>query len=133
MKAWKSSVANAKSQLEHQHNRTVNLELLEQYGSSTLIAHNQATERTIEAIKARALEVENQILHVNAERKRSQELARPQLDKLSRRREEALGMSFRIAASCAQLDPEGTDISMGASEFIISGEDDQEQKRMRTD
>ncbi|KAL2911644.1 hypothetical protein HK105_208908 [Polyrhizophydium stewartii] len=83
--AWDRAIANATSQLEHQNQRLVNLELVSKFGANAWLIHNYQLEAGIRVLK-RQLEIcleETQA--VNKARKSDQIHAKPTLSSLSER------------------------------------------------
>lgn len=88
---WKDAVSNAKSQLEHQSLRTMNLELQSRYGSTAWKMHLMDLQSLVGEYQKRLEAAKQEIDTVNRNRQ-SQQLshAKPTLDSLNTRRKEIL-------------------------------------------
>ena len=69
---WKSSVDNAKAQLEYQDGRSLNLELLSKYGPNHWKLGNYHLELINQALVKEMEEIKESIQQVNRERKQEQ-------------------------------------------------------------
>jgi hypothetical protein len=92
--------------LEHQRNRQMNLEVAEKLGASAFVQQNALFENMSEGIRMQTEDLEKQTLHVNAERKKSQEQAKSQIDRMTRRRDEAIGLAWQIKGQCDAMEEE---------------------------
>ncbi|CAN0374949.1 unnamed protein product [Discosporangium mesarthrocarpum] len=63
-KAWREAVNNARAQTEHQLNRLLNLELLQNYGSNVWLEHNKATEGMEAVLTAQVSQVPSLLFSV---------------------------------------------------------------------
>ncbi|KAK9828137.1 hypothetical protein WJX74_000261 [Apatococcus lobatus] len=79
---WQSCIQNAHSQLEHQLNRLVNLELLLKFGPNAWRAFNEQLENYVARLQQEAQQLKKDIEDVNKQRKVSQLEAGKQLDAL---------------------------------------------------
>jgi pre-mRNA-splicing factor SPF27 len=73
--SWKSSLDNANSQLEHQHLRIMNLELLLKNGDKVWRAQTQMDENILKWAEEAVLETKKEVEHTNRERKLQQTAA----------------------------------------------------------
>ena len=101
---WKSAVCNAKSQLENQNNRLVNLELCEKNVSAVWLGHNNSVEQTDKFLANVNDNIAKEIQAVNYERKDKQEQAKVVLDKILRRRDDSINKSWQIEISCRHME-----------------------------
>ncbi|CAN0333262.1 unnamed protein product [Pylaiella littoralis] len=101
--AWKRSLDNARAQTEHQHNRLLNLELLQNYGASMWLGHNKAEEGTEAAVASQAKRAREEAESVNIKRKTSQEVAERTLWNLARKRAEGFDKNLKIQLACEGL------------------------------
>jgi pre-mRNA-splicing factor SPF27 len=70
--AWKQAVENANSQLEHQHLRILNQELLLKHGDKVWRAHTQLDEATVKGLEMQLAAVKKETDALNRERKLQQ-------------------------------------------------------------
>ena len=80
--AWQRSIDNAKSQLEHQATRILNLELMQQHGSKLWLAHLSQLEMTAVHLERADRALGEEIEAVNRKRKAEQERVGPELQRL---------------------------------------------------
>ena len=80
--AWKLSVSNAKSQLENQNNRLLNLELCEKNVANIWLKHNNFVEHQGLMNQTINDKISKEIQLVNFNRKEKQEKAKTVLDKM---------------------------------------------------
>ncbi|CAN0471468.1 unnamed protein product [Ascophyllum nodosum] len=101
--AWKRALNNIRAQTEHQHNRLLNLELLQNYGASMWLGDNKAEEGTEAAIAAQEKEDPEEAEQVNVRRKMSQEDAERALRNLAKKRTEGFDKNVQIQVACETL------------------------------
>jgi len=70
--AWKDTLNNACAQLEHQHLRLQNLELLQDYGANSWIQYNKYLEGIQRSLSHELNQVKKQTEKINKERKSEQ-------------------------------------------------------------
>eukprot|EP00298_Acanthocystis_sp_HF-20_P026787 c4615_g1_i1.p1 GENE.c4615_g1_i1~~c4615_g1_i1.p1 ORF type:complete len:217 (+),score=77.58 c4615_g1_i1:30-680(+) len=102
--SWNTAVNNARSQLEHQHLRLMNLELMLKYGSNSWLQHNQQVQQTTEVLKNQLSTLKNQITETNRKRKLDQMNIGPKLQQLD---EEFYGLcqqNIAIEQACHQIE-----------------------------
>jgi pre-mRNA-splicing factor SPF27 len=69
---WQTAVNNAKSQLEYQQDRQMNLELLNKYGASAFKAHNSELEALLKRMELELEKTNTKITEINMQRKQDQ-------------------------------------------------------------
>lgn len=82
----------------------MNLELAEKFMPEVCLHNNRAVERIGESIASKLEFVEKQVQLVNSDRKRTQELARYELNKLLQRRDEAICKIWQISTHCSTME-----------------------------
>lgn len=82
LQAWIQATNNAKSQLEHQKARTVNLELLNRFGAHTWKIHNEQLAAQNKAFEYEIARLNQDSLLVNRKRKADQMGVGPRLEAL---------------------------------------------------
>jgi len=104
--AWNNAVRNAQAQLEHQHLRLVNLELLNNYGANAWKVHNYTLEKLHKSV-AQSLELcKKDVEDVNRARKLEQESAAHTLSSLEVRYEDLVRKNYDIEAACLIIEQE---------------------------
>ncbi|KAJ3196183.1 pre-rRNA-processing protein esf1 [Irineochytrium annulatum] len=68
-KGWRDAVNNAQAQLEHQHNRLLNLELINKFGQNSWRIHNYQLEGAVNQLKLQAKQQKEELQELNKERK----------------------------------------------------------------
>lgn len=101
--AWRSAVSNAKAQLEHQHNRLVNLELLQKFGAQAWLQQNKALETMASAVEQQAERAAKAAEASNLKRKHTQEKAGPRLGNLQYEVRKAVEENMQLNLACALL------------------------------
>ena len=69
---WECAVQNSQSQLEHQWNRIINLELMNKFGSNAWRIHNYQLDHAVAGVKKVAESNKEEILSINKQRKLEQ-------------------------------------------------------------
>lgn len=104
--AWRAALDNAYAQLEHQHNRLLNLELLLKFGPDSWRMHNEALASFVARLQDQLSRVRRQVDDLNRERKLQQHAAGAELGALQA---EYLGLVHKnaeIDAACRGLEAE---------------------------
>ena len=104
--AWQRAVHNAQAQLEHQHTRIGNLELLQQHGAPLWRAHLNALDVSSGQLKRAEGDVAEQIEIVNRKRKTEQLAAGPRLVALEAEWVDGIKKNLEIEAACLRLEAE---------------------------
>eukprot|EP00899_Mesostigma_viride_P002197 jgi/Mesvir1/11979/Mv00293-RA.1 len=104
--AWKAAVDNAKSQLEHQHVRLVNLELMLKFVPRVWNVHNHELEMVALRTSAAVQNHKKLIDEINRRRKADQVTAGATLHALEAEWLELIHKNMDIGTSCAQLEAE---------------------------
>lgn len=101
--AWRTAVNNARASVEHQHNRLVNLELLQRYGARAWLQQNKALEKIKTSIDKQTSDIESTISEVNLKRKRSQEQLAPRMALLENDYRRSCHENLQLGMACALL------------------------------
>ncbi|CAM9431980.1 unnamed protein product, partial [Choristocarpus tenellus] len=101
--AWKGAVDNARAQIEHQQNRLLNLELLQNYGASLWLRHNKAAEEMEGVLVNQVKRAREEAEGINAQRKVTQEGVQRTLWNLARARSDGADKNLKIELACQQL------------------------------
>mmetsp|Transcript_62747 Transcript_62747/g.86266 ORF Transcript_62747/g.86266 Transcript_62747/m.86266 type:complete len:240 (-) Transcript_62747:396-1115(-) len=101
--AWRTAVNNARAAVEHQHNRLVNLELLQRYGARAWLQQNKALDKIKTSIDKQKEEMANAISEVNLKRKRSQEKLAPRMAILQNDYRRTCHENLQLGMACALL------------------------------
>ena len=104
--AWASAVDNARAQLEHQHTRLLNLELLIKYGPDAWRAHNERLALHVRGQEGEAAAVRRDTEALNRERKLQQTAAGRELAALEAEYLGAVRKNAGIEAACRALEAE---------------------------
>lgn len=104
--AWKTALANARAQLEHQGLRMTNLELLFRYGANAWKAHINHLEASAHISDAMLQEYKAATDAVNQERKLQQEAIGKQLHGMSRDWSTLVQKNMDIGMECSTLESE---------------------------
>eukprot|EP00622_Pseudochattonella_farcimen_P000458 FR734956.1.p1 GENE.FR734956.1~~FR734956.1.p1 ORF type:complete len:215 (+),score=33.63 FR734956.1:167-811(+) len=101
--AWKKAVNNARVQLEHQHNRLVNLELLQKYGSQAWLQQNKALDTLKGGVHEEAEKLSLVASEANVKRKRAQEKTGPRISQLSHDYQKATHENMQLMTAVTLL------------------------------
>ncbi|KAI9338085.1 Pre-mRNA-splicing factor SPF27 [Zopfochytrium polystomum] len=104
--AWESAVSNAHAQLEHQHSRLINLELIKKYGGNAWRVHNYQLESLVERAKEAVARQKEEMTALNKERKIEQLRVGTTLNALESRWAELVDQSLRVDIACQILEAE---------------------------
>ena len=127
--AWRHAVNNARSQLEHQRNRLLNLELLASHGDEVWGLHVVSTQQAAQRVERLAAEAEREKHVLNSRRLSAQRAAAPALATLAGKRSEALVRVAQLHAAVASLEASHASSSRNGSS---SRDTDAAAKRQRT-
>ncbi|KAJ3324516.1 Pre-mRNA-splicing factor SPF27 [Blyttiomyces sp. JEL0837] len=105
-RAWLHSVQNAEAQLEHQHSRLVNLELMNKFGANAWLLHNFQLEAIIKLMKEELTHQKTYLQNLNKERKTEQLRVGLVLQELESRWGQAIDRSLRVDVACQMLEDE---------------------------
>ena len=103
VQAWRKAVMNAKIQYEHQKNRLMNLELLEEHGGSLWLQHNDAVDGMQRQVDGRVQGVKRKSDEINYQRKRDQEKAMPSIINMTTKRDQTLMKTWSIKQCCDNM------------------------------
>lgn len=104
IQGWNAAVSNAKSQIENQSNRLLNLELSEKNSSAVWLHYNSILEQSEKFLLKRNEDLYKQINDINYDRKETQENVKAELDKILRRRDESIMKSWHIEVTCKHME-----------------------------
>eukprot|EP01132_Coremiostelium_polycephalum_P000422 gene422-534_t len=105
-KTWRDCLDNAKSQLEHQDLRRLNLELLQRYGANTWKLYLSDLELIKSNLSKQLDDVKKQIEVLNVQRKLDQESAHQVLDQNNRKWLDLVYKNKEIESACYNLESE---------------------------
>ncbi|GBE78115.1 breast carcinoma amplified sequence 2 [Sparassis latifolia] len=103
---WKTALANAHSQLEHQRLRHANQALLQSYGANAWRIHNYRVEASAKNIEKALEDLKNLTTEVNRERKNFQTQIGDQLTSLETRWTELISNILQIEMANVALEAE---------------------------
>lgn len=104
--AWRASVDNAHSQLEHQYLRITNLELMLKFGDKNWRAQGQLDEAAVKQYEVALEETKKAITAVNMERKLQQTAAGSELRRAEAEYYQLLIKNSEIEVACDKLESE---------------------------
>ncbi|EFJ49955.1 hypothetical protein VOLCADRAFT_104101 [Volvox carteri f. nagariensis] len=104
--AWRQALENAHSQLEHQHLRILNQELLLKHGDKSWRAQVQHDEATIKSLEQQLTAIKKETDQLNRERKLQQLAAGAELSKLERHYMAQVRKNWDIERACTRLEEE---------------------------
>ncbi|XP_781613.2 pre-mRNA-splicing factor SPF27 [Strongylocentrotus purpuratus] len=102
--AWTECVENSMAQLEHQAERVINLELLQNYGSHAWRSHNDILVKMVEMAQHQVQDIKKQIQEVNWKRKNKQTASGPELTRLQESWASLVSKNFEIERACLELE-----------------------------
>lgn len=102
--AWRAALDNASAQLEHQHNRLVNLELMLKFGPEVWRAHNESLAAHVARLQAELAETKKATDNMNRERKLQQMAAATELQSLEEDYMNVVLKNADIDLACRQLE-----------------------------
>eukprot|EP00232_Nephroselmis_pyriformis_P002130 CAMPEP_0182907854 /NCGR_PEP_ID=MMETSP0034_2-20130328/34793_1 /TAXON_ID=156128 /ORGANISM="Nephroselmis pyriformis, Strain CCMP717" /LENGTH=240 /DNA_ID=CAMNT_0025043907 /DNA_START=96 /DNA_END=818 /DNA_ORIENTATION=- len=106
VKAWEKAVDNARTQIEHQHVRLVNLELLAKFGSNSYRVSNMGLESSLKVQEELLAEVKKDVEALNRDRKLNQLAAGGEIKRLEAQWYGLVDKNMDIALGCKQLEEE---------------------------
>mmetsp|Transcript_4292 Transcript_4292/g.6602 ORF Transcript_4292/g.6602 Transcript_4292/m.6602 type:complete len:209 (-) Transcript_4292:33-659(-) len=104
IQAWKQCVANAQAQLEHQHLRLLNLELMNKYGANCWKVINSITENAAKQFEANFKKCRERIDQTNRERSAEQIPLGQELDTLEFEWQTLVQKTLEIDTACYLLE-----------------------------
>ena len=120
--AWRAALANAKAQLEHQHLRVLNLELLLKYGPDLWKVENRGVEQAGALYAAAAAAADKEAEVVNRERKLQQLAAGGDIQRLEYEWYQQVSKNMDIDLACRQLEAALAARGAGAEGAARAGE-----------
>lgn len=112
--AWRAALQNAHSQLEHQYNRLLNLELLLKFGPDAWRMQNEGLAGLAHRLQALLADTRQQIDGLNRERKLQQTAAGREIGQLEQEHLNLVAKVQEIAAACEGLRREGIELGGGS-------------------
>ncbi|KAJ3410609.1 hypothetical protein HDV05_003559 [Chytridiales sp. JEL 0842] len=103
---WKAAVDNSKAQLEHQQNRLLNMELINQFGSNAWRLHNFQLEAEVKRLQDEVSKRKVEIQELNKSRKLEQQRAGITLTSLEARWAELVDQNLRLDIANQLLEAE---------------------------
>ncbi|GIL90544.1 hypothetical protein Vretimale_17507 [Volvox reticuliferus] len=104
--AWRESLNNAHSQLEHQHLRILNQELLLKHGDKAWRAQVQLNEASVKSLEQQLAAIKKETDQLNRERKLQQHAAGAELSKMDRQYLAQVRKNWAIERACMRLEEE---------------------------
>ncbi|KAN0031267.1 hypothetical protein ACTA71_010352 [Dictyostelium dimigraforme] len=105
-KQWNDNLNNARSQLEHQDIRKINLELLQRYGGNSWKLYLSDLEILQKTLKKQLDQKKKQIEEVNIQRKLSQEQTYEKIQQHDKKFLELVYKNTEIEAACKSIELE---------------------------
>ncbi|GLC36044.1 hypothetical protein PLESTB_000531900 [Pleodorina starrii] len=102
--AWRQALENAHSQLEHQHLRILNQELLLKHGDKSWRAQVQLDEASVKSLEQQLAAIKKETDQLNRERKLQQHAAGSELSKLERQYMAQVRKNWDIERACDRLE-----------------------------
>ncbi|GLI68509.1 hypothetical protein VaNZ11_012953, partial [Volvox africanus] len=102
--AWREALNNAHSQLEHQHLRILNQELLLKHGDKAWRAQVQLNEASVKSLEQQLAAIKKETDQLNRERKLQQHAAGAELSKLERQYLAQVRKNWAIERACMGLE-----------------------------
>jgi len=102
--AWRESVRRAKTLLEHNSNRLLNLRLLNKFGPDAWKAYNAALTIECENMEAAAKRESEEVERINRKRKAAQENVRYEIGRLKSEWWQCLDQNYKTDAACTMYE-----------------------------
>ncbi|GIL61018.1 hypothetical protein Vafri_15441 [Volvox africanus] len=102
--AWREALNNAHSQLEHQHLRILNQELLLKHGDKAWRAQVQLNEASVKSLEQQLAAIKKETDQLNRERKLQQHAAGAELSKLERQYLAQVRKNWAIERACMRME-----------------------------
>ncbi|KAF9189451.1 hypothetical protein BGZ51_009562 [Haplosporangium sp. Z 767] len=103
---WLKALENANSQLEHQDQRILNLELVQKYGSNAWNIHNYQLEYDLSLLRKAVDEKKTEVIELNKLRKRDQLDVAESLQRLEAKWAEMISSTLQVEVASASLEVE---------------------------
>ncbi|KAJ3272485.1 hypothetical protein HK104_004474 [Borealophlyctis nickersoniae] len=103
---WRAAVEASQAQLEHQHNRLINLELINKFGPNAWRLHNFQLEHAVSMLQAEGSSTKLAVVQLNKQRKVEQMKAGNSLQALEARWQSLLHGVISVDAASAALEGE---------------------------
>eukprot|EP01038_Epipyxis_sp_PR26KG_P011244 gene11244-15088_t len=130
VQAWRSCVNNAKSQLIHQTNRIMNLEVIEENNISMWLVHNNTTEKHTQFYQNKTEEIKKQIRLINKSRQMTQEEILPEIIRLKSKSQTSLLKKLQIQKAFLDINNKLLGQKLSYSDYLLELE---EQKKREED
>jgi len=106
VEAWMRAIANAEAQLEHQNNRSVNLELGLKYGKAAWLAYNSQLEAMVETQEHALAALSADIQQLNLQRTMEQKACGARLAELEQQWGTLIAKNVDLKNVCSRLEAE---------------------------
>lgn len=131
--AWRAATDNAHSQLEHQYNRLLNLELLLRFGPNARRVHNKSLEGHVYRLEKEIEQLQQQKDSINKQRKLSQESDGRALQQMEQQYTALIAKNMEINMACQELESEVNELQEGTGQSDASSHDTLENQAVGED
>ncbi|XP_046355967.1 pre-mRNA-splicing factor SPF27-like [Haliotis cracherodii] len=104
--AWTECLENSQAQLEHQALRILNLDLMQEYGSSAWKMYNGVLSHMLEQAQKQLQDLRKKIQEINWQRKNEQSVAGSKLEQLESSWVGLVSKNYEIERACAEVEKE---------------------------
>ncbi|KAG0056918.1 hypothetical protein BGZ83_002858 [Gryganskiella cystojenkinii] len=101
---WQKALENANSQLEHQNQRILNLELVQKFGNNAWNVHNYQLEYDLSLIRNAVDEKKSAIIELNKLRKRDQTEVEESLSRLEAKWASLISSTLEVEIASSELE-----------------------------
>ncbi|KAF2073054.1 hypothetical protein CYY_005637 [Polysphondylium violaceum] len=128
---WRVSIDNAKSQLEHQDLRKINLELLSKYGANSWKLYLSDLEIVQKTLKRQLEHQQLQIQEINVKRKLEQESTIERINQNQKKWLELVNKNREIEFACLQFENEIEKLKEQQHQSMAIDVDNQQQQQQQ--
>lgn len=121
--AWRKATDNAHSQLEHQYNRLLNLELLLRFGPNARRVHNKSLEGHVHRLETEIEQLQQQRDSINRQRKLTQESDGRALQQMEQQYKVLVAKNMEINMACQELESEVSQLQEETGQSDASSQD----------
>ncbi|XP_046557142.1 pre-mRNA-splicing factor SPF27-like [Haliotis rubra] len=104
--AWTECLENSQAQLEHQALRILNLDLMQEYGSSAWKMYNGVLSQMLDQAQKQLQDLRKKIQEINWQRKNEQSVAGSKLEQLESSWVGLVSKNYEIERACAEVEKE---------------------------
>jgi len=104
LKKWQQARDNAQAQLEHQHTRIMNLELMSKYGTNAWRKHNEALVGTKKYMESLLQTEREEVEKINSKRKMDQVKQQLTITTQQQKYYETIHQNMQLEVACASLE-----------------------------